>query len=272
MKKLYFLLITITLFSADISNTYSIASWNIRDMGGSKDDAEIEVMANQLKTFDIVAIQEVVNGQGKGAKAIAILADKLNRKGAKWDYIVSDGTTGTSHEIERYAYLWKTSKVTLIGRPYLEMKYANLIVREPFVAQFKIGNEKVRLVNFHAVPQSKQPETEIKYLKFFPDLYPDETLFFVGDFNLTQEHTVFNPLKKQGYAPSLVNQKTSLKQKRLDNGDFLSKELDNIFYNTNKITFVNSGIVNFTTQFSTLKEARTISDHLPIYLEFEIRD
>ena len=270
MKKTLFLFVIFSFFSADISQTYSIASWNIQNMGSSKNDAEIEIMANQLKNFDIVAIQELVNGQGAGAKAVAILADKLNRKGAKWDYRISDPTTGTSHEIERYAYLWKTSKATLIGRPYLETKYADLMVREPFIAQFKIGDEKIRLVNFHAVPQSKQPETEIKHFKFFPELYPDEILFFVGDFNLTQAHTVFNPLKKQGYAAALVNQKTSLKQERLDNGDFLSKELDNIFYHTQKITFVNSGIVDFTPLFSTLKEARTISDHLPIYLKFEL--
>jgi deoxyribonuclease-1-like protein len=270
MKKALFLFIIFSFFSADITQTYSIASWNIQNMGSSKSDAAIEIMANQLKTFDIVAIQELVNGKGAGSKAVAILADKLNRKGAKWDYTISDPTTGTSHETERYAYLWKTSKATLIGHPYLEIKYADLIVREPFIAQFKIGNEKIRLVNFHAVPQSKQPETEIKYLKYFPDLYPNETLLFVGDFNLTQKHSVFNPLKKRGYAAALVNQKTSLKQTRLDNGDFLSKELDNIFYDPNRITFVNSGIVDFTNLFPTLKEARTISDHLPIYLKFEL--
>ncbi|MFT5834869.1 MAG: deoxyribonuclease-1-like protein [Cognaticolwellia sp.] len=271
MKKLFLFLIALSFLSSDISNTYSIASWNIQFMGNTKDDKEIAFMANQLKSFDIVGIQELIVGSNAGAKAVAKLADELNRKGAKWDYRISDPTTGEGNQRKEYAYLWKTSKATLIGRPYLESKYAGSIVREPFIAQFSIGNQKIRLVNLHAVPKGKQPEREVKFLKFFPSLYPGENLIFMGDFNLSQKHTVFNPLKKKGYKPSLVNQKTSLKQKRLNNGEHLASELDNIFYDSNNIIFKSSGVVDFSTQFSTLKEAKKISDHIPIYLKFELK-
>jgi hypothetical protein len=44
-----------------------------------------------VRDYDIIAIQEVVAGYG-GAQAVAKLADELNRKGSKWNYIISDPT------------------------------------------------------------------------------------------------------------------------------------------------------------------------------------
>ena len=113
-----------------------------------------------------------------------------------------------------------------------------------------------------------QPETEIKYFKFLPSEYPTLNLIFAGDFNCPQSHTVFFPLKKMGYLPILVNQKTSLK-KECDNGNCLSSEFDNIFYNS-KIKKLNSGILPFYKNFNSLKEARKISDHIPIWFEFSL--
>lgn len=78
-----------------------------------------------------MALQEVVAGHG-GAQAVAKLADELNRKGAKWDYIVSDPTSSSAYKTERYAFLWKTSKVKKIGKAWLEKKYHLEIDREPF--------------------------------------------------------------------------------------------------------------------------------------------
>lgn len=270
MKKLLTFLVILTFFSADSASIFTIVSWNIRDFGSSKSAAEIEIMANQLRNYDLVAIQEVVNGKGAGARAVAKLADILNRKGAKWDYKVSNGTSGDNpYKIERYAYLWKTSKVKLVGQPFLDKTYQAEIEREPYIAQFKIGDKMIRLFNYHAVSKKDNPPSEITHFKNYPAKYPGETLVFLGDFNTPQSNNVFNPLKKKGYQPALVNQKTTLKQKRLDNGDFLASEYDNIFYDSNKMTMTSSGIKDFTTQFPTLKEARTISDHVPIYMKFQ---
>jgi deoxyribonuclease-1-like protein len=57
-------------------------SWNIQNFGKSKSEVEINFIANTLKNYDIIAIQEVVAGYG-GAQAVAKLAAELNRKGAK---------------------------------------------------------------------------------------------------------------------------------------------------------------------------------------------
>ncbi|MFV8372362.1 endonuclease/exonuclease/phosphatase family protein [Flavobacterium sp. LB2P74] len=243
-----------------------LLSWNIENLGKSKSDATINYIANTLRDYDIIAIQEVVAGYG-GAQAVARLASELNRKGAKWDYVISDPTSSSAYKTERYAFIWKTNKLKKIGRAWLEKKYHLEIDREPYFCTFQYENKQFTVVNFHAITKKKQPETEIKYFKFLPEEYPSLNLIFTGDFNCPQSHTVFIPLKKMGYQSILVNQKTSLKQ-ACKNGKCLASEFDNMYYKTSKISSINSGIISFHKNFNSLKEARKISDHIPIWFEF----
>lgn len=247
----------------------TICSWNLENFGKSKTNATINFIADILKEYDIICIQEVVAGYG-GTQAVARLADALNRRGSRWEYRVSDPTSGeNSYKRERYAFLWKPSKVKIIGQSWLEIAYTNKINREPFFATFESNGKSFTVVNFHAITKSMQPETEIKYFKFLPGEYPDKNLIFAGDFNCPQSHTVFNPLKSMGYKPIFAGRKTSLKQECVNN-NCLASEFDNMFYNTRKIKFLRSGTLHFYKRFRTLKEARLISDHIPTWFEFYI--
>ncbi|MBF7093507.1 endonuclease/exonuclease/phosphatase family protein [Flavobacterium sp. ALJ2] len=245
-----------------------VLSWNIENFGKSKLEQEISFIANIIKNHDIIAIQEVVAGHG-GSQAVARLADELNRKGTKWDYAISNPTSSSAYKTERYAFLWKTNKVKLKGKPWLEKQYEKQIDREPYFATFEKDGRDFTIVNFHAITKKKQPETEIKYFKFLPQQYPNLNLIFVGDFNCPQSHTVFNPLKSMGYRPILENQKTSLKQKCINN-QCLASEFDNIFYHSSKIKIIDKGIIHFYNDYGSLKEARKISDHIPIWMEFSL--
>jgi deoxyribonuclease-1-like protein len=72
-----------------------------------------------------------------------------------------------------------------------------------------------------------------------------------------------------GYKPIFTNQKTSLKEEcKSDN--CLASEFDNMFYNVSKISFIKSGVVFFYKSFYTLKEARKVSDHIPVYFQFSL--
>lgn len=247
-----------------------LISWNIENLGISKDAVEIRFIAQTIRTADIIALQEVVAGDG-GAQAVARIVNELNTMGSSWDYIVSDPTFSSSYKTERYAYLWKKHRVKLAGQAWLQKgEYAVLIDREPYFATFEQNGKKFTLVNFHAITKSKQPETEIKYFKFFPDLYPGQNLIFLGDFNLPQSHTVFNPLKSQGYNPLLIGQKTSLKQTCQSN-DCLASEYDNIFYHGNKIQIHDKGIIHFYKQTETFEAACGISDHVPVFMKFSVK-
>jgi len=245
-----------------------VCSWNLKDFGQSKSEEEISFIANLVKSFDVLAIQEVVAGYG-GPKAVIRLTEELNRSGTQWEYTFSHGTSSDRYSKERYAFIWKSRKVQKVGEAWLEKDYHLLIDREPYFARFKAGKKTFTLSSFHARPKSKQPEMEIKYFKFLPDLYPNDVLIFCGDFNLPQSHTVFNPLRKMGYTSALVKQKTSLKQHCI-NDNCLASEYDNFFYPEDRLKVSDTGIIHFYTDFLELKEARQISDHVPVYLEFSL--
>jgi len=265
----YILSFVLLFFTVLTFSQTKILSWNLENFGKSKSESELNFIANTILDYDIVAIQEVVAGYG-GSQAVAKLAMLLNEKGTKWDYSISDPTSSSSYKRERYAFLWKTSKIKLKGNAWLEKKYHLEIDREPYFATFEINQKTITLVNFHAITKSKQPETEIKYFKFLPLEYPNLNLVFLGDFNCPQSHTVFNPLKKMGYSPILQNQKTTLKQ-QCKNNICLASEFDNMFYKASSLESMNSGIVPFYKNFNSLKEARRISDHIPIWFEFYLK-
>lgn len=248
---------------------HTLLSWNLKDLGNSRDAVEIRVIAETVRNADIIAIQEVVAGDG-GAQAVARLAAELNTMGAAWDYVVSNPTLSSSYKTERYAFLWKKSRAKLVGKPWLQQgEYAQLIDREPYFATFDVSGKQITVVNFHAITKSKQPETEVKYFRFLPELYPGLKLVFAGDFNLPQSHSVFSPLKKMGYLPALVNQKTSLRQQCLPDG-CLASEFDNIFYKPEHISVTEKGIIHFYKKVETFEKARLISDHVPVYVRFVV--
>lgn len=260
------LLLVFLLFGNVLIAQVKISSWNLQNFGKTKSESEIEFIADVLKDFDVVALQEIVAGYG-GSQAVAKLASMLNRKGDKWDYSVSIPTQSTPYATERYAFLWKTVKIKKQGSGWLDQNYINEIDREPYMVSFSYEEQTFTLVNFHAIPKKKQPETEIKYFKFFPFKYPGKNLIFLGDFNVPESHTVFNPLKKKGYFPVLTNQKTTMKMQCVGE-ECLASEYDNIFYNSKRMKLINSGVVLIYKSFQNMQEVRRISDHIPVWAEF----
>ena len=79
MKIFLFLFLFIT---SQLSSQVKFISWNVENLGSSKSQADLLYIVNILKDYDVVALQEVVAGDG-GAQAVAKLAEELNRKGSK---------------------------------------------------------------------------------------------------------------------------------------------------------------------------------------------
>jgi endonuclease/exonuclease/phosphatase family metal-dependent hydrolase len=152
----------------------------------------------------------------------------------------------------------------------LESTYRYEIEREPFIIDFIHGKDTFSLASIHAVPKSKQPERELKYLKFLPGIYPDRVLMIMGDFNCPQSHSVFSPLKSSGYKPALTGQKTTLKR-NCRTRDCLSSEYDNIFYPLREIAMVKSGVIHFQEKTPIYLLPEAISDHLPVFLYFSVK-
>lgn len=243
-----------------------LISWNIQNLGKSKDDTEISYMAKVLKDADVVAVQEV-STTFYGPQAVAKIADALNRSGSKWEYSVSDPTVGEGKE--RYAYLWKPSKVKL-KTAFLEQSLVNAIDREPYLARFEAQGKTMLLVNFHAVPTDKSPMREIRLLPSIQEKYPQDNIIMMGDFNLSEKEPAFDGLKKIALTPAFTKTKTSLKIHEKD-GDHFSAEYDNFYCNKQKLSIKSAGRIDFTKDFPTVEMAHSISDHVPIVMEFQIQ-
>ncbi len=240
-----------------------LVTWNLYNFGRSKDDEEMAFIAERLRDFDLVAIQEVSVSR-EGERAVTRLVEALRRMGGRWNDELSDPTSGDGSE--RYAYVWNADRVRLLGHGWLEPSLSRPIDREPFLARFEVGGRRLLLASFHAVPTSKKPAREIRLLERLHERYPDDDLVIVGDFNLSQTNRAFDALKAEGFAPALVGQKTSVKMKRKD-GEHLANEYDNVFYETGPLRVEEAGVIDFTDRFATLREARRISDHLPVYVD-----
>ena len=247
------------------NETVKLITWNLLNFGKSKDDQEMTFIADLLRHYDVVAVQEVNTGPD-GAQAVARLDDELDRRGAQWDYVVSEPTTGAGSE--RYAYLWKPSCVRLLGRAWLEAALADDLDREPYLARFETlqNRQQMLLASLHAVPRAKRPADEVALLDALHRLYEADHLLILGDFNLAESHYAFDELKDIGYQPVITDQKTSIRMRRKD-GLHLANEYDNIFFETGPLRVGASGVIDFTGEFRTLKQARQISDHLPVFTE-----
>ncbi|MHC5200919.1 endonuclease/exonuclease/phosphatase family protein [Myroides sp. LJL119] len=253
-----------------INAQVKIMTWNLMNLGKSKTTEQITYISKILNQADVIAVQEVVTNPSGAQTAAKILQELNNTSGYKWDYVISDPTISSPYRSERYLYFFKTARVKLKTKPFLDAYYQQEIEREPFLATFIYKDKEFTLVNIHALPKKHQPETEIKYFKNYPELYKNHNLIFLGDFNLPESHSVFNPLKKLGYQPSFTSQKTSLRQKCI-NEDCLASEYDNIFYDTAKNTLLEKKAILFFLDFNEMSTARKLSDHIPILIELEIK-
>lgn len=269
--------------SATTECPYTIASWNIGNLGKSKNQDSFDIMAKTLKSknVDLVAIQEVTARNKFGAQAVAKLASALSDTGEEWDYVVSDATLPASLEVERYAFLFKKSKVSVNrDNPQLLVELQDPIEREPYYGTFSFKsnalqqNFDVTMFSIHTVPTEKGPKREVEALLTSSVLHElaasTRKGVFAGDFNLGPNATdhIFANLGFKGY----INQKTSLKKTVTDGGQYLLNQYDNVY--AKNIHVCGSGVIDFVQErFSpvtskSLLQARGVSDHLPVYINF----
>ncbi|WP_424989304.1 endonuclease/exonuclease/phosphatase family protein [Flagellimonas sp.] len=268
-KTILLVLICFQSFLFAQTGEIQLVSWNIQDFGRTKNTEELNQIAEIVRDADILAIQEVVAGYG-GAQAVAKLADILNRKGAKWDYVISDPTNSPKYVSERYAFIWKTHRIKIKNRGWLISELEQQIDREPFLLHFYLDGNRFTIINFHSRPYNKNPESEIIALSNFIVDSLETPLIIAGDFNVDEKMPVFNTLKNSGYRTAVTNQKTTLKW-NCERTDYLNHPIDNIFYSTH-IQRLEGKAIDFVQFCDQLEKARKLSDHLPVFLKFALKD
>ena len=296
--KIKYLLIYVIISSIIFPQSFTILSWNIQDLGKSKNIQEINLIIDIIKDYDIVLIQEV-NAKDftmEGAQTVAKIAGKLNKKASKWDYRVSNPAhSRSSYYNEKFAFLWNSSKIKLVIEPYLDIELPKIIYKEPFIAKFQIKESKHSffVINVHSVMSKDKykfekikledssyktvrkkyqdnPEKEIKHFIKYPEQIKSANIIIAGDFNLNEDNKVWIPLKKLGFIPAINKSPTLLNKECSQNGQYLNTNIDNIYYNSNIYNKINSGRIDFVGDCSNLEKSRRVSDHLPVFIELNI--
>lgn len=251
-----------------------LVTWNVANMGGSKDDVELGVVADAIvgAAGDLVTIQEVITS-APGEEAVARLAAALEARtpGAGWQWAVSDATSGRASE--RYAFLWRADRVAPQGSFWLDATLEATLDREPFMGRFALRTgrqEPILLATYHAPPTSRDPERELTLLPAIHRTYPDDDLVLAGDFNLDAGRAPFDGLRAEGFASALPpGTLTTLKAVESPSGERLASAYDNVFYEPAELRVRATRVLDFSGRFPTLRDAREVSDHLGVLVELE---
>lgn len=252
-------------------DAFVVISWNVSNFGGDEPPKRIEMVSNVLRHAEMAFILEV-SASFQGPKAVAVLHDALMRKGAKWQYSVSNPSTpepAGKHTSERIAFLWKDSPSLKLGANSAELVTAieKTVAREP-ITVWAIGRKigKAELIAFHARPEGSGAHEEgaaiANYARTVTAGHQKGVQTVVlGDFNLSKDK--LDPLFVPIGFRSGISGATTLRK----DGEGLSKKRDNAYFNGEGVC--EAGRIRTDKLFGT--DSVRASDHLPIYVAFEAK-
>ncbi|MGC3972323.1 MAG: endonuclease/exonuclease/phosphatase family protein [Pirellulales bacterium] len=250
-----------------------IASWNIQVFGESKagDAKSIEVIAQTIRQFDVVAVQEI---RASSPDFLDRFMRLVNSGGLQYGYVVGP-RLGRSDSKEQYAFIFDQSRVEIDRSPsgtYTVRDPDDLLHREPLVAGFRARNAPPNeaftfsLVNIHTDPDEVDAE-----LNALDDVFRavrndgrgEDDVILLGDLNTDEGH-----LGQLGQVPYIdcAIRGTPTNTRR-------DKTYDNILFDRNATTEYLGvpGVLDLVRQFNlTQDQALKVSDHLPIWAEFSV--
>lgn len=286
-----------------VDTTLLLASWNIRELGGTKyggrDKEALFYLAEILSRFDLIAVQEVRDN-------LDSLDELLYMLGGWWKYLVSDVTVGTAGNQERLAFIYDSRKISFGGLSG-EMvpptkKTGDLFgsefsfARTPYLAGFKAGWFKFTICAQHLYygddkaddPQRlKEAEMIVAMLSKrmdSKDRWANNTII-VGDFNIfTTDDKTFMALERARFRiPTRLRGKytNANLDKPFDQIAFLAPDIER------QIDIAKAGVFPFFDYVytnaeraiylpdendKTYKAWRTfkMSDHLPIWVALNV--
>lgn len=253
-----------------------LATWNIRILSdNSRDDAELQKIAQTLMDYDFVAISEL-----RDEKVLKRLQKILSESGAEYGYLMSEpvGQSGSSYR-ERYAFLYYKGLVSVVKDGELYPDAADGeddFVRNPYWATFRAGKFDFSVIAVHVVWGDRVADRRAEVMEL-AEVYEyvqkangaEDDVLLVGDFNRDPSDTIaYSNLMA---LPSMT-QLFQLPQKSHIRDSSL---YDNIFFQTDYVTeyLGSSGIDKFDEMdFANDDQAANlaVSDHRPVWAVFRI--
>jgi deoxyribonuclease-1-like protein len=247
----------------------TIATFNIQVYGVTK-AAKPEVMrvlANVIRRFDVVAIQEI---RATDQTVLSQLVDLVNADGRVYDSLLGPRIGRTSSK-EQYAYVFDTARIELeADSVYTIPDASDRLHREPLVARFRTrsaprGREfTFTLVDVHTDPDEVRDEVDLldEVIRFVrrSDEREDDVIL-LGDLNADERHL--------GQLASLPNVGWAISG--LPTNTRRTETYDNLVFDrraTSEYTG-RSGVLDLEATYGLSREqALEVSDHLPVWAEF----
>lgn len=284
-----------------IDDTLLIASWNLREFGGTKfggrDREALFYIAEVISHFDLVAVQEVRDDLDPLDALMRIL-------GSWWDYLVTDVTVGRQGNGERLAFVFDKRKISFGGlagevtsamvKSGDTLSIPKAFARSPYLVGLQAGWFKFTLCTSHLYYGDDKPDDpqRLAEMKELVALLQDRVnakdrwarnSVVLGDFNIFGEAdqtfsaltTVFN------IPPNIKGKKTNQSRtKPFDQIAFLSPDVGN------QIAGARGGVFDYYQQVYRTADAATypvpdgttfetwrsykMSDHLLLWTEVQV--
>jgi deoxyribonuclease-1-like protein len=250
--------------------TVRIASFNIQ-VFGEKKLADIRVrsfLAEVIRQFDVVAIQEIRCQH----EILPQFLDVINSTGRHYDYVVGP-RLGRTVSKEQYAFVFDTASIE-VDRPalYTVADPDDLLHREPLVGWFRVrGPPPEQAFTFSLVNIHTDPDETGKELDALADVFRavrddgrgEDDVILLGDLNVDDHH-----LGRLGQVAQVYCAISGVPSNTRGN-----KLYDNIVFSKSATTEYTGrwGVFDMIRQFNiTVDEALKISDHMPIWAEFNL--
>ncbi|WP_119418495.1 endonuclease/exonuclease/phosphatase family protein [Desertibaculum subflavum] len=174
-----------------------IATFNVRILSNaSRDDCELAYIAGILRHFDLVALQELRDGDVLDRLRKALDQDKVVKVPKDtWQAEVSKPVGRGVKEL--YAFLYRQDRLEVVAEGRLVADKKDQFIREPYFASFRAGDDEFTLLTIHLLfGTAKGRELELAALadefgKLRKRQPAGRRLILLGDFNEPPENKRF---------------------------------------------------------------------------------
>jgi len=269
---LFLLLIPVPSGADSENHDLTIATFNLGIFGPTKSSKPevVDAIANIVRMYDIVALQEIKDVSGKAPQ---VLIDAVRSKGGNWRMELSPRSglqTDDGRSQEQYAFIYNGDKIDLSGDARLfDDEPRDLFQREPFVARFRHikGNFSFVMINIHTKPGRIEEIGSLNDVYWWAlfEFFGDDNFVILGDLNAGCDYASPGDLDRM--------------EIRGDNFLWITPDgadtnfsdsrcaYDRIIVNTEMATrFKGDQGVNKESVSS-----REISDHLPVWAKFQLK-
>jgi len=255
------------------TDTIRIGSFNIQAFGAAKLNKPrvANILADIVRRFDVVAIQAI---RSKTDDLLPRFMEAVNSTGRHYDYAIGP-RLGRTDSKEQYAFIFDTASIEVDRNAlYTVDDPDDLLHREPLVGWFRVRgppeNEAFtfKLIDIHTDPDQTKSELDALadvYRAVRDDGRGEDDVILLGDLNADDKH-----LGRLGEISNLTAVISGVPTNTRG-----TRQSDNmIFSRAATVEYTGrSGVFDMIREYNlTMNEALEVSDHMPIWAEFTVRE